>query len=506
MKLFKYYISIFCISICFSCSLNDQNINPDTPTEVLPEFLATQVILDVTAVSNGKWLLADSWLMKSTSFTELMEPYLYNKVDRGSFNSYLVLLDANKMIEIAQEDERMPEGELKAFLALNHFVRAYYFYIMSMDMGDIPCLDILKGESNGLFMPSYDPQETVFESIINELKESSKLFKDASLLKGDIVFQGDTDKWYRTVNSFMLRVLNMLSKKEVVGQYAVKQVFEEFAQKEIFADEESSFQRIFNKDVSSEWYPFYYEKQFYYSFPVLTTTLIEMLKELKDRRIFYYAEPAIALSDDNLENSYDAYNGVYAALDYGEIQANDKLGQYSHINERYYKVREGEPMKFIAYSETHFVLAEAALRGWNTPLTAKEHYETAVKTSMLFTSKHTPREFQHGVSIDETYINEYLNGPAKFDQSKGLKQILHQKYIASFIQFPYNSYYDYRRTGLPVLPISPSTNLNEVPTQLPQRWMYPMSEYSQNTQNIESAVSRQFDGKDETNSVMWILK
>lgn len=38
--------------------------------------------------------------------------------------------------------------------------------------------------------------------------------------------------------------------------------------------------------------------------------------------------------------------------------------------------------------------------------------------------------------------------------------ILLQRYLASFLQHPYDAYYDYRRTGYPVLPINPNTNLN----------------------------------------------
>ena len=49
---------------------NDINLNPDTPTMVTPDFLATRVILNTTDSPASKWLFGDSWLMKSTGFTE----------------------------------------------------------------------------------------------------------------------------------------------------------------------------------------------------------------------------------------------------------------------------------------------------------------------------------------------------------------------------------------------------------------------------------------------------
>ena len=36
--------------------------------------------------------------------------------------------------------------------------------------------------------------------------------------------------------------------------------------------------------------------------------------------------------------------------------------------------------------------------------------------------------------------------------------------------------------------------------------MYPANEYSYNKENVEEAVKRQYDGNDEVNQLMWILK
>ena len=181
-------------------------------------------------------------------------------------------------------------------------------------------------------------------------------------------------------------------------------------------------------------------------------------------------------------------------------------GLHSAINRRYHRVAEGEPVKFIAYSEIQFVLAEAALRGWKTPQSAKDHYENGVRAAMKFTAEYTPAEYRHQVEIDDAYIDQYLQGKAAFDANKGLEQIIEQKFIGSVFQLAFNSYYDYRRTGLPEIPIDPQTNMNEVKDQLPLRWMYPEDEYSRNREHIEEAIERQFGGNDTPNDVMWLLK
>ena len=78
--------------------------------------------------------------------------------------------------------------------------------------------------------------------------------------------------------------------------------------------------------------------------------------------------------------------------------------------------------------------------------------------------------------------------------------------VASFLQHPYDAYYDYRRTGYPVLPINPNTNLNTEKNKIPTRWMYPEAEFSYNPDNANEAVQRQYNGSDDVNKLMWILQ
>ncbi len=502
-KIIYYLISIM---IFYGCGDFDEiNRNPDAATSVPPAFLMTKVLLNETYRPSSKWLLDDSWLMKSTSFTEHMEWYLYNKFERTSFDEITNLINTQKMVELAEKDPTLTEGEMNAYKGFNHFSRAYIFYNLTMAVGDIPCSDALKGESDGDFSPKYDTQEKVFETILNELEKSSDLFSKASKLNGDFIYSGDVKKWQRVANSFALRVLNMLSKKQNVGEINIRSTFEKFAFSPLFENEDDSFKRVYNAAKSSQWYPFYYLNQNYWSYPVMTSFFVDILKELNDYRLFYYAEPAPKLSHFP-ENSFDAYSGVNPVLEFGQIQSEFTEGLHSSLNKRYYLVPEGEPIKFIAYSEIQFILSEAALRGWKTPLSAKEHYEKGVDAAMKFTVTHTPPEFRHGVTIDDEYINSYLNGEALFKEEKGIQQIMIQKYIASFIQLHFNSYYDYRRTGFPAIPIDPVTNMNEVKDQMPLRWMYPESEYSYNRENIEEAINRQFGGSDTPNDVMWLLK
>ncbi|TKG97008.1 SusD/RagB family nutrient-binding outer membrane lipoprotein [Puteibacter caeruleilacunae] len=507
----KKIIYIFLLGLIASAcgDMDEINLNPDKPVTVTPDFLVTYVLNDATYSPKSKWLLSDSWLMKSTSFTEHMEWYLYNKFERDhtyseNFGNYEILINSKKMRELAEADEFMTTEEKNGYLGFDHFMRAFYFYKTTMAMGDVPCSEALEGE-DGNTTPKYDPQEDVFHTIITELQTASQLFDSGSSFKGDFVYNGNTDLWKRATNSFLLRVLNMLSSKTTVKGVNVKELFEQTATKPLLENETNSFQRVYSESKSSQWYPFYFENQNWWSFPVMTNFLVDMMKDLNDYRLFYYAEPApnlVSVGGD----SFDAYSGVNPVLPYGQVQTEYTNGDHSSINKRYYRVPQGEPIKFIAYSEIQFILAEAALRGWNTPSSAKAHYDNGVRAAMLFTGNNTPADYNHGRVIDGDYVDAYLAGEAAFDSANGLEQIMTQKYIAAFVQLPFNSFFDYRRTGFPNLPIDPATNMNEVKTQLPLRWMYPMKEYSLNRENIEAAIDRQFDGSDTPNDIMWLLK
>lgn len=41
---------------------------------------------------------------------------------------------------------------------------------------------------------------------------------------------------------------------------------------------------------------------------------------------------------------------------------------------------------------------------------------------------------------------------------------------------------------------------------IPMRWLYPSSETNYNRENLIEALNRQYEGYDEVNKLMWLLK
>jgi hypothetical protein len=147
--------------------------------------------------------------------------------------------------------------------------------------------------------------------------------------------------------------------------------------------------------------------------------------------------------------------------------------------------------RMLTAAETHFILAEAALKGWNTGADAKSHYEAAIKASF------------DAWGIPE-YFDEYIAGEAAYNGT--IEQIIKQKWIASWTAAT-EAWFDYRRTGLPALQAGPAANR----PVLPVRFYYSNDEEILNTANTLGAIDQleatQYtspDGKNSAWSKPWI--
>lgn len=264
-------------------------------------------------------------------------------------------------------------------------------------------------------------------------------------------------------------------------------------------------------DKANTVYPFHNTQTKHAGYSMISTTIINAFQETEDPRLFYYAKPAQSKIDEGLTaDDRNAYLGVDPSLPFDQIKKMFSSGSFCGLNPRYTDLPSGEPLMRISYLEQNFILAEAAIRGWISA-DASVYYKKGIKASMDFITTYTPDEeiYHYGHPLTEDVKNAFLENPQiqlGSNKEENIEKILTQRYLASFMQHPYDSYYDYRRTGYPKLPINPETNQNPVHDKIPVRWMYPKSEYDYNKENVEEAVQRQFGGVDDVNKEMWILQ
>jgi hypothetical protein len=455
--------------------------------------------------------------------------YGNNRYDFGAGdNHYDELKNVDKMVEEAQ-NSGLPNGNVYAAMA--KLFKAYFFTKMSLEMGDIPMNQALAGIGN--LKPVYDPQKAVFmqsfawlDSANTELAALAQAGDNN--LQGDIYFGNDLTKWRKVVNALRLRLLIHLSNKADDGDLNVKSQFNAIvsnpSQYPLMEDMSDNMQYQYVHPTND--YPMNPDN---FGFDALryntSATYIGLLTRLKDPRVFVTAEPASALvAAGKSPISYDAFLGADPGEDLGNMYIKANGGQYSLINRyHFYQTYTAEPSIQIGYPEMLLNIAEGINRGWITAGAkgdAEAYYQAAIKASMGFygipeTGGFTANFLQSGspgstavyntYQIDFNFAGYYAQPSVKYagNNETGLTQIIEQKYLLLFRHSGLESYFNYRRTGIPEFTTGPGTGNSG---RIPLRFQYPSDEKSANSDNYQSAIEGQFGGNDDINAKMWILK
>ena len=145
------------------------------------------------------------------------------------------------------------------------------------------------------------------------------------------------------------------------------------------------------------------------------------------------------------------------------------------------------------YAELQFILAEAAAKGYIDG-SAETYYNNGVEASI-----------KQWVPAWPVAVTDYLNASdMQWNDSETLdakmEKIHLQKYYALFL-VDLQQWFEYRRTGHPVLPQRPGLRNNGI---MPARMTYPVYVQSTNPTNYRIAVDRQ--GPDVISTQVWWQK
>jgi len=483
---------IILVSVTSCQDLSEINENPNNVNETHPQLLLTNISENAFEVKGTGAMYASRMLVQ----TDGENSGQYYSWDRAGFNDYDMLGEVTKMIEEAQRIKS------DTYIALAKFFRAYYFYNLTLTFGDIPYNEALQGESNQIFTPKYDAQKDVFIGILNELEEANNLLNgNNDIIYGDIIYGGNALNWQKLINSFRLKVLIILSKKENDTELNIKNAFASIVNNDpIMKSNNDSGQLVFLDQDGSRYTEF--NSSGYGSGMYMSSTFIKRLQDRQDPRLFIFCgrtknakEAGLAIDD------FNAYEGGDPLAPYAEVNDKAAQGAISKVNLRYSIDPTTEPHAILSYSELEFILAEAAARNWISS-DAGTHYNNAVKASFSFYNTYA-KEFE--TYVENSDAETYLNGSfVSFNNATTVEQklelILTQKYFTSFLQSGWRMYFDHLRTGYPNF----AYNGSSTP---PTRWIYPTSEYQQNTQNVSEAIKSQFgDGNDQIRELTWWLK
>lgn len=509
-KVYNILLVILTFSVISSCSKFDElNTDPNVPTTVTPDLLTTQLLKDSYRfwnVNPTDFGTANLWAKHTVIMETNPNPYqyYYSYYPYGSFGSWQKLTNLKRIVEMATGNPT--ESSYKGFAL---FMKAWYGFYMTIDMGDIPYSEAGLAEA-GITKPKYDKQADVFVQILNDLKQAETYFSEGKTFGGDFMFNGDPVKWRRLANSMQLKVLQTMSKKITAEQ---KARFAAIVAAGNLLTESDNFQLVYSDNTNAS-HPFFNgENRRILIAP--SDLVVDYLKATKDRRLFYFAEPAAAqISAGKTESDFDAYVGGPTTLSADQLAINRTAGKYSLLNKRYVNIRACDPMLQFTFAEQCFILAEAVEEGWISG-SAQTYYETGVKAILKYYMNLTtaaPASYLHGMQITQSYIDGYFTGEAAYKiggaKADRIKQIITQRWLLDFFQGnQLFSYKTFLRTGYPQFPLDPNTSMNpEDKNVAPKRWMYPTNELTTNEENYNKAVQEQFGGFDGINKVPWWLQ
>jgi len=509
MKKLKYiYIAIISLAIVSSCSnFEELNTDPDSPSSVSPDMLATQALKESYRFWNPNqydFSTANLWCKHTAILETNPNPYqyYYSYWPYGSFDAYQRLTNLKRMVELSEGTQYE-----SSFKGLALYLKASSGFGMTLDLGDIPYSEAGKAEE-GITKPIYDKQEDVFKYILLDLKAAEEYFADGINFDGDIMLGGDVTKWRRLCNAMQLKVLQTISKKITTEQKA--RFAEIVGAGNLMTGNDDNFQLVYTDNSNSN-HPFWNGEDMRLYVGV-SKLVVDELKRLEDRRLFVFAEPAQALIDGGLlENDYDAYEGAPTELSAEALALNNENGAYSLLNKRYVEYKAGDPMLHFTYAEQCFIIAEAIEEGWVAG-TAQDYYENGVKAMLsYFMNLSSASTGTHGMAINQTYIDNYFAGAAAYataeTKTERLHQIWMQRYLIDFFQGNGLNYPQFLRTGYPEFPLDPATSMNPDDNSVyPKRWKYPTSEQITNPVNYQKAIDDQYDGFDGINKTPWYLQ
>lgn len=484
----------------------EQMLTDDNLTSSLFQQIERSVIFyrDGTGVLDSDYQI--EYNLCSETWAGYMAPTLGNGVNNGSFyindswsrslyiNKYSLAMNAYVSLAEVCED-----GGLDHVLALANVLKVAAMHQVADYYGPVPY-----SECGSSLTPTYDSLESIYNQMLTELDDAIDVLTEYNIADDsatimadvDLVYSGDVATWIRFANSLRLR----LAMRCV---YADASLAQTEAEKSISDSYGLITDNSDNAIVSGiDHHPLYeINVNFNDGDTQMNACLDCYLNGYDDPRTFCIVKAA----NDGL--FHGVRNGIQV----------DSWDAYHNTNNNVSAPNATEyNLTWLNAAEVYFLLAEAALRGWNVDGTAQEYYEAGVTASFnewgasgvasyLADDTSTPTAFVDVVGSAGTSAPSSItiawDDSADFETS--LERIMTQKWIALFPNGP-EGWAEYRRTGYPHL-LTPANNESNgiVDSDLQiRRVPYPLSEYTDNPTGVSAGVTA-LGGLDNAGTKLW---
>ena len=476
MNTYKKILASLMLVSCFfiSCTKDFETINtdPNRIDQISPGTLLNPIIYEVASFNMDRSAAIDFDLMQVMlpfpSPTGGIHRYdLSDNIGSSTWNIYYKWIKNVKETYDAAVNAQDPN-----YQAIAMTLNAWIFSNLTDCFGDVPMVEAARGDED-IFHPKFDRQQDIYMKILSDLDSANKLFNTSrTMVYGtDILFANNVSRWKKFCNSLNLRLLLRLSERTELNVYdKIRAIVNNPTQYPVFTtNTEAAVLNLTGvTPLASPWgrpvdFP---------TFRAAGAFFIDSLNALNDPRRAKFVSQARSTGAGTPTIGYKGIPSGYTGSE----------SQFNYTPSNFVQALVTAPMivPILPYAEVEFIKAELEWKS-NNAAAAKTAYEKGVKAAIEQWTLTMPTDYF-------TNVNAAYNGT--------LERILLQKYYALFF-VDYQQWFEYRRTGLPVLPVGAGMVNNQ---KMPSRFSYPLTVRTVNPHYQEAVQAM---GGDNINVKVW---
>ncbi len=504
-------------TILSSCDKGFEEINTD-PINILtttPDKLLAPALVNTLSANMSRNRSFNNELMQVTVSISDGDGTVFRYDFKRTFSDYLWnswFVQLNNFKDIYTLASQ-PKTLNKSYQGISLICQAWVFSMLTDTYGDIPYTQAVNGKE-GVLSPAFDRQKDIYLDLFKKLEEANTSLSTGTAItaSSDPVYQGDVAKWREFGNSLYLRLLLRVSGKSDVSASSIAKI------REIVETNASNYPIMRNNTESAtiRWTggigtdPFvspYVNGVRVQDFRA-TSLGAFFIEHLRD-----WADPRIDVNAPNGDGGANRWGIAQGPTGYSGTPSGYLIGSGVTKQAYFYsydqalstgtygaKSLQQNPLTGIImnYAELQFILSEAAVKGWISG-SAEAYYNKGIAASInywvpAFSADPSTAVFTKYVTDADITWDPSLTTDQK------MEQIHLQKYYALFM-VDMQQWFEYRRTGHPLLPKGPGLKNGGV---MPARMTYPVYVQSANPSSYQNAVAVQ--GPDEIYTNVWWQK
>jgi hypothetical protein len=516
MKKNIYKITIVLMMFGFalsSCSKNFTEINtdPNNIPNALPQQLLAPALVNTLTYNMIRNRNFNNELMQVTVDQSDAEGTVFRYDFRSTVSDYLyngmyTQLTNFKDIYRLSKDSGVNVNYNKSYMGISLILQSWIYSILTDTYGDIPYSQSNLGKDSLIYEAGFDKQKDIYLDIFKKLEEANTLLSAGTAIAAasDPIYAGNVSRWRKFGNSLYLRLLLRVSGKADMNASVKAKI------KDIVETSAASYPIIASNDESAilKWTgtapytsPYIAVREQDFRAPGLATFFIQNLVNYNDPRIDI---PTYGTGGFN-RWGIAPYQGAYLGINSGYAQGTNPIKKSYFYSNTSAVSLQTEPLAgmILNYAELKFILAEVAAKGWISG-SAETYYNDGVLNSITLWLPAWPSTINSQTGLPNNIITFMTAASIEWNNNATLDakmETIHlQKYYAMFLM-DLQQWFEYRRTGHPVLPKGAGLKNGGV---MPARMPYPVYVQSANPTNYKNAVAAQ--GPDVMSTQVWWQK